>query len=213
MGFAALVLVACSGPRKASERACLKADRHMAKAAWLCPKVLEADTTARTVTVELPGDTLQVAPKLAHSLDVDSILAACDQLREALAAERTLRELAPPSGGQPTPVVSRPPAVPRALSTLQDRACQWEPFEVNHELAVLRLRPGSDGRPLITVEVKPRVATGECPPCPPVLKLERKVMQGVNPVWKTIGQVAIGVAALLLLSAALIVYLAWRHRG
>lgn len=197
VGFVALMLAACTGPRKASERACSKAERHVAKAVWMCPAVLEVDTAVRTVDVVLPGDSVTVPVRLAHSLDVDSILAQCEQLREVIAAERDLYAAALERQHE-RPGPTQAPAVRRAVDALQRSTCQWEPITYEHALFTLTVAPGQS-EPLITVQVKDRVAQAECPPCPPRVKVDRVVQEGVHPGWRTFGRWVIGLLSLLVL--------------
>lgn len=214
VGFVALMLAACTGPRKASERACRKAERHVAKAVWMCPAVLEVDTVVRTVDVVLPGDSVSVPVRLAHSLDVDSILAQCEHLREVIAAERDLyaAALGERQLDRTQPVAQ--PAVRRAVDALQRSACQWEPLTYEHALFTLTVSPG-ESQPLITVQVKDRVAQAPCPRCPPRVKVDRVVQEGVHPGWKTFGQWVIGLISLivLLILAGVVWVLRNHHSG
>jgi hypothetical protein len=148
-----LLLCACGGPRKA----CRKAQQHMARAAWLCPQVLRPDTATTT----LPGDTATTPPMAYTAAQMDSVEAACQQLAEALAAERELYAAlysTPPR--QPLPVNT--PPVQAALARIRTAACQYAPFHYQHELFTLRATGGET--PGITVLVHDRVLRTECPP-------------------------------------------------
>lgn len=77
--FLLVVLAACSQPRKAAERGCRKANRHMAKAIMLCPDLLRTEARVDTVTVVVAGatDSGQTGYTAA---DMDSITAICNDL-------------------------------------------------------------------------------------------------------------------------------------
>lgn len=211
-GMFALLLVACSGPRKATERACRKAEKHVARAVWLCPQVLEVDTAPRTVDVAVPGDSAAVPVKLAHSLDVDSILAACEELQHLMALElEELRQV-----DSVAPAIAEAPRAARkqaAVTRIQRTACQWEPQTYEHELFSLTVSPGETG-PLLMVRVKDRVVTADCPPCPPRVQVDRVVNKGVHPGWKTFGQWVIGLISLVvLLGIAVVVWVLRNHHA
>ncbi|MCB0790875.1 MAG: hypothetical protein KDB97_03840, partial [Flavobacteriales bacterium] len=146
----AVVASSCSTPRKA----CRRAQRHIARAVWLCPEALQADTTTRTITVQLPADTITRTFGWSDA-DVDSILAGCAQLREALQAERDLAVLSGEHKGSGPPVQ----AIRRA-------ACAFQPFTLENDRVKVTIRQGQD-RPLVTLEAKAWHQTMECPPCPP----------------------------------------------
>ncbi len=170
LGFAALMLVACSSPRKASERACAKAERYRAKAVWLCPQMLDMDSA--TARYELPGDSAQQHAAYTQA-DVDSILTACLQLREALDAERELYAATmaqrSDSAAVPPPAPTRPGAATRAaLNTLRRQACDFEPLEAAAGICRARVTAGPGG-PLLRLEQLP-IDTALRAPCPPALK-------------------------------------------
>lgn len=179
---AALMLAACHLPRKASERACRKAERHLARAVWLCPDILRHDSAS--VTFTLPGDSTATTLSFTDPV-VDSVMAACEQLREALAAERDLylaalalqtERLRTQNTIRDTVVASRPrmpdPTTVRlqefsrqAIEKLREDVCAFEPFSFTAGICTCSVRPGKNG-PLITMtqaEVK-KEATAPCPP-------------------------------------------------
>lgn len=139
-----LLLAACGGPRKA----CRKAERAVERATVRCPDLLRRDT----VYVELPGDTVSVAPAAYAEPLLDSLQAACQQLAEALEAERALYALA----------LAQRPATQRAVKAVRQAACRYEPLTYEHELFTLVLPGGVS--PGVQVHVKPRKASVPCPP-------------------------------------------------
>lgn len=146
-----LLLCACD----AQKRQCRKAHRHLARAVWLCPEVLRTDSTTFSITT--PEDSATATLPL-HAVDTDSLLAACDQLRQALAAERDLYRMA----------MATPRAVPQAVQRLRRMTLPWAPFSLYtpDSSALVRIRPGPEGRPLVTVVSRQRTITGKAP-CPP----------------------------------------------
>lgn len=203
-GLCALLLVACSSPRKASERACHRADRIMAKAevraAHRCPDAVLRDSA----TTRADSGTVQMHYRDA---DVDSVLAACDQLRDALRAERDLYEsvmlqLARENVAlRPTP----PPAAPgiaarNALATLRSSVCDFQPIHAEFDYCMVDVRPGLR-QPLLQHTHKahkapcpPAIQRGPCPGC-----------EGVSPFYK--------IAFWVLLSAIGLLYLFTKVRA
>jgi uncharacterized membrane protein YdbT with pleckstrin-like domain len=146
---ALLLLTACGGPRKA----CRKAERHVAKAAMLCPELMRnADQV-----VELPGDSVVLPPVEYAAVDVDSLMAACEQLAEAMRNERDLfaHQLMMMPGKPLLPVK-------QAVGKLRATACKYQPFTYDHELFTITASGGST--PNVEVSVKPRKASVPCPP-------------------------------------------------
>lgn len=117
-----LLTTACGGPRKA----CRKAERHIARAVYMCPEVLEARVRRDTVTITLPG-AVDSGSAALDSVNVDSLMAACAQLAEALAAERDLYAAA---------VAQRPTEVVR---TIQRQLCQFATITVADTNLLLKI--------------------------------------------------------------------------
>lgn len=117
IGVCALLLSACTASRKAQRR-CDRAESRMAKAIYLCPSLLQPGDTLRTA-VTVPGDSAQGTAAWSDSLHYDSLLAACQQYAEALAAERELFALS-----------QRPPRTQEAVRTLRQQACEMRPVHV-----------------------------------------------------------------------------------
>lgn len=174
VGFAVLLLAACSSQR-ASERACRKADKHIAKAVWLCPDVLRHDSA--TVTFTLPGDSAATTAAFTDPI-VDSLLKACEDFALAIVHERDslanaliihgtgqAEDGSRVNGFGVRPGVSPAPTVPAATARMREQLCYFEPIEANTDVCYARVRPGPNG-PLLTLEQKPykAVATAPCPP-------------------------------------------------
>lgn len=163
----ALLATACSSPRRASERACAKAEKHRARAIWLCPQALLLDSA--TARFQLPAQHDSAAVRLIQA-ELDSVRAACEQLSEALDAERELYQAALQQ--QPTTLPTPPkrgssePAQ-RALQALRKEVCAFEPQEVQVGLCIARVTPGTNA-PLLYVEQLP-LDTMLRAPCPPQL--------------------------------------------
>lgn len=202
-GLVALMLAACSSPRKASERACRKAEKHWAKAVWLCPKILSMDSA--TVTFVLPGDSVATTARYNEPI-VDSVLKACEEYALAVMHERDSlrRQLLGDTGqvedsslvnGFGTRRGTSPAPSSQRQEKLREFLCLFEPIVANTELCYAQVRPGPNG-PLLTLEQKEyrEVVKAPCPPvalpppCPPC--------DGVASWWRT---VAIVLAILLLL--------------
>lgn len=174
-----IAVSACGTPRKA----CRKAQKHIAKAVWLCPEALRADTSGRSVSVQLPGDTITDTLRWSDA-DVHAIMADCDQLREALASERDLYA---------TVLINNERQVAQAksdrndaLSKLRTSTCRFEPFTVSTGRTTVRIRPGS-GVPLVTIEEHPVSRTVNCPPCPPQVTLGEVHVNGPTGKFYRIG--------------------------
>lgn len=82
-----LLLTSCSIFQRSEAYKCTKAQGHVAKAIYLCPNV--AELRSDTITITLPGDSAG-GTSLFREAHIDSVLADCEQLREALRAEREL---------------------------------------------------------------------------------------------------------------------------
>lgn len=158
---------------------CHRAARLAKRAAMLCPEMVARDT----VHVTMPGDTVHT-PSLEYAqADVDSILAACTQLAEALATERDLyaQLFHQPPDHQEQPRTVAPVATPpwaAALMHLRGLACRYEPFSYEND----RVRVYSMGgdTPGVTIEIKPVAVDAACPPainCDEV---------GVSHWWRTV---------------------------
>lgn len=168
-----LLATACSSPRKASERDCAKAEKHRARALWLCPPMLHMDSAS--IRLHLPGDSTSGTARYTD-VQVDSIKAACEQYAAALAAERELYIIAQRdqhAQGVTTPTLHPPPTQPslapaQALHTIRRHACAFDPFTATTGLCVATVRPGPNG-PLITLEQLPLDTTAKAP-CPPSVK-------------------------------------------
>lgn len=160
IGLVALMTVACSQPRKAGDRACRKADRHLARAVWLCPDILTRDSA--TVTFTLPGDSVATTLRYTDPL-VDSLLAACEQFAAVLLAERRLLGDIDTTVHR-SPIVVHPARAP-AVAAIQRVACAFEPYTETVGLCTITVRPGANG-PLLTVVQEPYTQTQRTP-CPP----------------------------------------------
>jgi hypothetical protein len=194
---AVLLATACSSPRKASERAKAKAQKHLALAMVLDPSIMRPNDQE----VELPGDSATLPPAEYADADVDSILAACAQLAEALRNERDL--FAHQLMRMPAhPVVPTPPPAPsaarkQAVDNLRKTACSYKPFTYDHELFLVTASGGST--PKTEVRLKPRKASV---PGPPQAVLEPVLKVGVANWYRT------GFWILLLISAVLVTIIA-----
>lgn len=159
-----LLAAACSSRRNASERACARAEKHRAKAIWLCPQMLGMDSAA--IRFVIPGDTAVTTARWTDP-EVDSLLAACEQFAAALAIERSLFQFALEQRDSAAAVRATPP--PRyngaATEAIRRLACAFEPITATTGLCIATVRPGPNG-PLLTVEQLPVDTTGKAP-CPP----------------------------------------------
>lgn len=144
------LLSACGSPRKA----CRKADRHIARAVWLCPDVLHQDSA--TVTWPPTSDTIAAQPSRP---DLDSLLAACRTLNIALQAARL--HAAPPLETH-TPI-SAAPSVKHAVAKVQAAACNWEGFTERVGRVTITVH-NIDGTPVLLVDDPGEVRKVPCPP-------------------------------------------------
>jgi hypothetical protein len=200
LGLVALMITACSQPRKAAERRCLRADRHQARAVWLCPDMLTRDSA--TVTVTLPPDSSKAWNPWADPV-VDSLLNACADLALATIHKNdSLTRLLMASGAQVSAEKgsakgsgSYAAAGQQAQARLRAQLCQFDPIESVTGLCHVRVRWGEHG-PLLTVEQRPFNQTQRAP-CPPQLtRPPCPTCAGVASWWRT--------AALLLLALLLL---------
>lgn len=161
----AVLLMACGGPRKA----CRKAARLQIRAAMLCPELLRVDTARRTATLQMPGDTTTAELPWSDP-DLDSLLAACEQLREAFAADAELMRMERDTLVARLLVRERPHAR-HAVRQVRAEACTFEPFTVHGRRSIVLVEPG-DGQPKVTVVDLPVTEAVNCPPCPPQTVLD-----------------------------------------
>lgn len=180
----ALLVVSCRSPRKALELDCLKADRYLAKAVWLCPDVLRRDSAS--ITVRLPGDSLTTVLEYTDPI-VPDLLKNCEDfaaavamenayLRDSINAARTVQDLPPalvprhgsaPNADKGTPTPLRIPPKARApLERIRAEACAFEPYEERQGRIILKVSPGPYGRPVITARIKEDSILVKAP-CPP----------------------------------------------
>lgn len=209
--FCLAALSACFQPRKAEERGCRRAERLMARAVFKCPKLLQADTATRTVSLVLPGDSLTTTLGFTDPV-LDSLAAACAQFAEALAAERDLYQVALRAAhdslraAQAVPPPGTSPAVQAAIVRTRLQACTFQPFTYVHDRATVLVRPGPDGLPQLTVHVSELQEQLDCPPCPPQVTQHTTVQHGVAPWYRTYFWCTIGVLVLLIIISVLLVF-------
>lgn len=218
----ALLLVACSVPRKAQERACHRADkilqRAAVRAAFRCPTaVLRNEATVL-------ADTITIRPELADTIAVDSVLLHCDELRRAVEKERDLYSalmiqyakdseqyqdalaLGKTTSPVRVPVSALPPATRKAVNALRDLGCTWEPVHLDFETITVDVLPGAH-QPLVTVTQKGRKI-----PCPPVVGAIPCPDPGVSPFYKVATWVLL-VLSLLLGAVVYFMYTNWKRTG
>lgn len=164
-----LLLSSCSLFRPSPERQCRKAEGHIAKALRICPEA--ANLRTDTLTIHLPGDSSS-GERLWTDADLDSVLAGCQQLREALDAERQLTEI---TNGVASRIVSRQQRALDSLRTalatkgrtsaggegvdrLRRSLCRFPDIHDSTELYELRITY-SDSGPLYTIHVFDRTAS------------------------------------------------------
>lgn len=187
-----LVLVTgCSPPRKAVDRRAYRANRVLVKAelkaARICPECVFRDTV---VTV---ADTATAPLLFSDSMNVDSLLADCEQLREAMAAERELylHVLATGDRGQ-VKVEQLPPATRKATTAIRARSCTFDTLVYESSAVRVTVRPGPDA-PLLSVVEKPQRI-----PCPPHVGkpvVVEKVV-GVAPWYRVFTWIVLGIMIL-----------------
>lgn len=176
--LACALLVACSSPRKAQERACHRAEKIMqratVRAAFRCP------TSIDRPTMTIGPDTVSIEPELADSVDLQQMLDDCEKLYHSTSNERDLfktllkldREELPviPEKAAKVSVRDLPTATRSAVMGLRTTTCQWEPVHYEFGSIEVDIRPGEHA-PLVTftqnertVECPPAVAKNPCPP-------------------------------------------------
>lgn len=189
----------CFTPRKAELRRCGKADRLLARAVWLCPDVLVRDSA----TLLVPAARDHVALHYKDSLDTDSLLAACEQLRAALQyrldAAHAPRPKFEPSGTAPA-AHRATPQMADAVQAIRKQACQWESFTDTVLGMVIEVH-NVDGTPMLFVEQLARTVKA---PCPPVA--QRPPCPTLSDSLRSMGNGLLAIIAALLLMA----YLAMR---
>lgn len=190
-GLPVLMLAACRTPRKA----CARAERHVARAVYLCPEILRATTRTDTVTVTVPGDAGAGAAQYTQH-QMDSVVHLCNVLvnrslkyntekrKEHEAEEQVLQQHIAQAG--------------RELRQLRGYVCRFDTVVVEDSLFSLRVWADRDGIAYLYY-VHPRTASATVTtttpgvslrdaPCPPV---------GVASWWRTVALIAM---ALLLLT-------------
>lgn len=224
-GFLAVVLLlfiavvslsACNTFQTPAERRearkCARAERHMGRAAFLCPDALRLDSTTTVLDVVLDADTASGHAIFTDTLGdlCDSIAAANADLRSALlwldSARMVENEFA--ERVAQAQVENARAAVQAAERTARQRACHFEPIEQDDPLFNLRIWSGPKG-PLWELRLKERtvkdtvtVATA------PTLSIDRAdkapiVRQGVNEIWKWV--------AMALALTTLAFFMLWRN--
>ncbi len=161
------LLAACSSPRKA----CRKADRHITRAIWLCPDVLQRDSA--TATFFLPGDSS--AGTIGYTQwHLDSLLAACAEL----AAVRTVDTL-------PAQVVyiKSEPVKTKAVQRFRTKVCRPDPVHVDvdsHSIRIWMDTTTGELRYLLTIWP---VVQEQKVPCPPAVDRPSKELTGGGTPW------------------------------
>lgn len=216
LAVAVLLAAACSSPRKASERACAKAAKYRAKAIWLCPQALVMDSAE--VRFQLPGDSATHTARYTEP-QVDSLIAACAQYAEALAAERDLyqaamqQQLTLAHEGVVRSETTKKQhggskAAQEALLRIREEACHFEPLEATVGYCRARVRPGGSA-PLLTLEQLPMDVVASAP-CPPQLG-EPRVADGVARWYRTGFWIVLGLCLLLLAALVRMVMVCMRR--
>lgn len=173
-----LVCAGCSQPRKAADRRAARASAILARAeiraARLCPACIFRDT------VHLMADTAEAPLLFSDSVNVDSLLAVCRQLQEAVSSERDLFAHELMKARQR--VAELPPATRLATTHLRNMVTTFEPVVYDSEVVHVTVRSGENA-PLLTVVEKGRALL--CPPHvgKPVI-VEREVKVGVAPWYR-----------------------------
>lgn len=154
------LLAACGSPRKA----CRKADRHIARAIWLCPDVLSRDSA--TATLLVPGDSTTGALTYTQH-DLDSLLAACDSLRGDVQHTDTL----------PAQVVYVRNEKPRAaVQRFRSRVCRPEPVHEDTDQYSVRIwMDSTSGEIRYLLTIWPQVVEQKVP-CDPVVSRPDKTL-------------------------------------
>jgi hypothetical protein len=180
------------------ERRCNRADRHLARAVWLCPDILTRDSAQ--VTISMAPDSA-ASTTAWRTPQVDSLLNACaDFALSVVQRNDSLQALLLAGGRQALPSTKASaldPGAPgaagqRAQERLREQLCWFDAFESETELCFARVRPGKDG-PLLTLEQKSfsRTASAPCPPqltrppCP-------TCPDGVATWWRTVALILMG---------------------
>lgn len=152
-GLLALMAMSCTGPRKALQRACAKAERHMAKAIYLCPDLLKPIVQHDTVEVLVQGGSAEGATGYTQA-DMDSLSKLCSELvayaqSRASSARRELEEeRRTKRTGKTTPDV---------VSRLRKSVCELEPVMHADSLITLKMWT-EDGKLRYRYQILPRTA-------------------------------------------------------
>lgn len=139
-----MLLASCGIFRPSAEAQCRKAQGYFAKGISICPEA--AQLHHDTLHITLPGDSASGRSAMRQE-DIDSVAAACSQLSEALAAERTLYEMAMADASHM--IIGRQRAVDSlhavlatsrpAISKLRLQLCPFEPIHDSTALHDLRI--------------------------------------------------------------------------
>lgn len=173
---------ACSTPRKA----CRKAERHMARAVWLCPDILHQDSVA--MAIPATKDSLAAAPA---SPDLDSLLEACRALNAVLEADRHLRqEVAYTTNTPARPLYTPAHGVQLAVTKVQQAACNWQGFTQRVGRITITVR-NINGAPALMVDDPGEVRKVPCPP-----SANKTVITGVADWYRTAFWIIVGMVVL-----------------
>lgn len=182
------LLVGCYSPRKASQRACDKAERLWVRAVVLCPKMLRLDSAQYT----LPPVRVEVPVAYADSINYDSLLSACADLNAAL-----LNRTPEPSFITAPPAAARPVRSPQnAVRAIRQAACEWEDITERFGRFTITVKNNGSAPPSIIVD-----DAGETRkvPCPPAVSHAPCPEQGVATWYRTFTWCTIGWLLLMLI--------------
>lgn len=140
----ALLLSACSSPRKA----CRRAEGFIQKAVRICPEAAQLRTD--TVVITVPGDSVTLVAAYTEP-DADSLRAVIAQLSEALEAERELASI---------DIAAAKARTRRALGNVQKLVCYHAPVTIDGETARGIMWVDSTGRPRGKCWCKPQTGIG-----------------------------------------------------
>lgn len=211
-----LLLASCTAQRtgveRREDRRCARAERHTARAAMLCPKMLHRDSLTRVVDIALDGDTASGHALFTDTLGdlCDSIVVANNRLRamnRALDSARMADNEALEREAEQR-VASAEQALRNAQRIVRDRACYFETIEVDDPRYRFRIWSTPDG-PLWMHELKPVTVRDTVTIAgDPSLSIDRGIkpqviVQGVDEWWRY--------AAIILFLLTIAFFMLWRN--
>lgn len=189
-GLPVLMLAACRTPRKA----CVRAERNVARAVYLCPAILQATTRTDTVQVTVPGDAGAGEAQYTQA-QIDSVVHLCNVLvNRSLKYNTERRKEHEAKLGEVQGELS---ATTQQLRALRAYVCRFDTVAVQDSLFSMRIWADSKGGIKYLYYVHPRtVTTTRTTTTPGVSLRDAPCPDGVATWWRTVALICMGLLLL-----------------